>query len=85
MTVNAGSLPQFATTLLGEEAILFKEKINYKQPGGAGFVAHQDAAAYKFIKHHIACLLAVGDMTRENGCLEFAPFYSGRLMPTNGE
>lgn len=30
-----------ASAALGEQAVLFKEKINYKQPGGAGYAAHQ--------------------------------------------
>ena len=29
--------------LMGEPAILFKEKINFKLSGGSGFAAHQDA------------------------------------------
>jgi predicted HD phosphohydrolase len=33
--------------LFHEPAVLFKEKINYKLPGGAGFAAHQDSPAYK--------------------------------------
>src|SRR4051794_8962331 len=32
-----GPLRSLATELLGEEAVAFKDKINYKQPGGAGF------------------------------------------------
>ena len=29
--------------LLGEPAVLYKEKINYKYPGGGGYAAHQEA------------------------------------------
>ena len=32
--------------LFGEEAKLFKEKINFKLPGGSGFACHQDSPAY---------------------------------------
>ena len=31
--------------LFGENAVLFKEKINFKMPGGDGFKPHQDAQA----------------------------------------
>src|SRR2546430_4590866 len=30
----------------GEPVVLFKDKINFKLPGGAGFAPHQDAPAY---------------------------------------
>ena len=30
---------------LGEEGVLFKDKINFKMPGGAGFTPHQDSQA----------------------------------------
>ncbi len=33
------------SSLLGEPAIFFKDKINLKMPGGDGFKAHQDAQA----------------------------------------
>ena len=31
--------------LMGEESVLFKDKINYKYPGGEGFQPHQDITA----------------------------------------
>ncbi|KAJ7193161.1 hypothetical protein GGX14DRAFT_577517 [Mycena pura] len=37
---------RFLRTLLGEEMVLFKEKINYKAPHSGGFKAHTDAPAY---------------------------------------
>ncbi len=68
-----GILPMIAGALLDDRAILYKEKINYKLAGGAGFAPHQDAAAYRDVSHHITCLVAVDAMTAANGCLEFAP------------
>jgi len=56
----------------GEPVFLFKEKINYKAPGGAGFRAHQDAPAYAQTDAHITCLLSIEDSDVTNGCLEFA-------------
>ena len=70
-----GRLISVLGQLFGESAILFKEKINYKLPGGGGFAPHQDAAAYRFGSLHITCLLAADPCTQENGCLYFA---SGR-------
>ncbi len=58
--------------LMGEPARLFKEKINFKLPGGQGFGAHQDAPAFThFGQHfHITMLVPVDAATPENGCLE---------------
>ncbi len=70
--------------LMGEPACLFKEKINYKLPGGAGFTAHQDAPAFDTFGHryHITVLIAVDPQTRANGGLEFSdPVAEGELLP----
>jgi ectoine hydroxylase-related dioxygenase (phytanoyl-CoA dioxygenase family) len=83
--ITEGVLPEVAAELLGEGAVLYKEKVNYKQPGGAGFAPHQDATAYAFIKHHVTCMVAVDPMTAENGCLEFSPYARSDLLPENGE
>lgn len=58
--------------LFGERAVLFKEKINYKLPHGAGFAPHQDAPAFVSFgqSYHITVMLAVDACTRDNGCLE---------------
>lgn len=68
----AGALPSLVGELLGEDVFLYKEKINYKYPGGAGYAAHQDAPAYKQIDSHLTALVAIEEATLENGCLEFA-------------
>ena len=59
--------------LTGERAALYKEKINYKYPGGGGYAAHQDAPAYEFVKSHTTCLISIDAATVENGCLYFSP------------
>lgn len=58
--------------LMGEEAVLFKEKINFKLSGGSGFAAHQDAPAFVTFnqKYHITLMVGVDRATPENGCLE---------------
>ena len=58
--------------LFGEPGVLFKEKINYKHPGAAGYAPHQDAPAYPFGSLHITMLLALDSADTSNGCLEFA-------------
>ena len=50
-----------ASALLVEQAVLYKEKINYKLVGGAGYAPHQDAPAYPFIATHVSCMVAVDD------------------------
>ena len=71
--LTQGKVIECAGQLMGKPAILYKEKINYKYPGGGGYAPHQDAPAYEFIKNHITCSIAVDAATPENGCLFFAP------------
>jgi hypothetical protein len=63
--------------LMGEEACLFKEKINVKLPGGNGFTPHQDAPAFITFKqtYHITMMVAIDEATLENGCLKIATNY----------
>lgn len=68
--LTEGAMVEAASAFLGEEAVLYKEKVNYKLPGGAGYAPHQDAPAYPFIDSHISCMVAVDDAVEENGCLE---------------
>jgi 2-aminoethylphosphonate dioxygenase len=70
-----GALKNLCSQAFGEEAALFKEKINFKLPGGAGFAAHQDSPAYTCVglgEDHISVMVAVDDATLANGCLEVA-------------
>ena len=68
--LRQGAIPDVAGELLGEPAILYKEKINYKCAGGAGFSPHQDKPAYPFVDQVLSVMVAVDDATVENGCLE---------------
>jgi 2-aminoethylphosphonate dioxygenase len=58
--------------LLGEEAVLFKEKINFKMPGGDGFRPHQDSQAgwERYASFFITVALCIDEATLENGCLQ---------------
>ncbi|MSO54706.1 MAG: phytanoyl-CoA dioxygenase family protein [Rhodospirillales bacterium] len=60
--------------LLGEESVLFKEKVNFKMPGGDGFKPHQDSQAGwdNYTAFFINVLVAIDRATTENGCLEIA-------------
>ncbi|KZT54294.1 PhyH-domain-containing protein, partial [Calocera cornea HHB12733] len=68
-------LREMLAQLAGEEMVLFKEKINYKSPGGGGFDPHTDSPAYQHIAalKHLTILIAVEPATAENGCLEVVP------------
>lgn len=57
--------------LLGEPAALFKEKINFKMPGGGGFEPHQDSQAGwdTYADFFISALVSIDRATLENGCL----------------
>ena len=81
--LTAGSLLATATELLGEPAVLYKEKINYKPPGGAGYAPHQDAPAYPFVSTHVSCMVAIDDSTLDNGCLEVASGMHAELLDTD--
>jgi len=67
-----GPVLSAVSQLMDETACVYKEKINYKFPGGAGFDPHQDAPAYILTKqrYHITAMIAVDPMTKENGALE---------------
>lgn len=73
--LTEGALPAAVAALFGEGAILFKDKVNFKLPGGAGFEPHQDVQAgwSAYGRRHISVLVALDPMTVENGCLEVMP------------
>ena len=78
-----GALPEVASALLGEPAVLYKEKVNYKAPGGGGYSPHQDAPAYPMIDLHVSALVAVDDADEGNGCLEVVSGAHGELLETD--
>lgn len=66
--------------LFAEESVLFKEKINFKMPGGDGFKAHQDVQAGwdSYAPLHITALVSIDPCTEENGCLEMTASQHGK-------
>jgi ectoine hydroxylase-related dioxygenase (phytanoyl-CoA dioxygenase family) len=81
--ICTGTIVEIIENLLGEPGVLFKEKINYKQPGGGGFAPHQDATAYRFVEHHISCMVPLDPATEASGCLWVAPGYRAGQLPTD--
>jgi len=68
---------------------LFKDKINFKPPGGEGFNAHYDGVFnftdgvavrkgwYEYADKFVNVLIALHDFTVENGTLEVARIHEG--------
>jgi ectoine hydroxylase-related dioxygenase (phytanoyl-CoA dioxygenase family) len=81
--LTIGVLPEMVGELLGEPVFLYKEKINYKLVGGAGFRPHQDAPAYPFIKKSISVMIAIDESNADNGCLEVCDAMHQELLPTD--
>ncbi len=69
-----GRMVEAVARLLGEPAVLFKDKINFKLPGGDGFKAHQDVQAgwNAYASYHVSVLVSIDEATEANGCLEMA-------------
>jgi len=60
--------------LFDDEPVLFKEKINFKLPGGQGFTPHQDIQPGwdDYAGYFMSVLITIDPSTIENGCLELA-------------
>ena len=69
-----GALSRWLAVLMGGETVLFKDKINFKYPGGDGFKAHQDQAAgwTAYAPLFVTALVTIDPATILNGCLEVA-------------
>jgi 2-aminoethylphosphonate dioxygenase len=72
--VRRGRLRRAVDRLLGERSCLFKEKVNFKMPGGAGFEPHQDQQAgwSRYAPLFLTALVTIDPATLDNGCLEMA-------------
>jgi len=64
-----------ASQILGEEVILFEDKLNYKPPlVGSPYPLHQDFAYWQaYTDQLVSVTLLLDDATEENGCLRFVP------------
>jgi 2-aminoethylphosphonate dioxygenase len=73
--IRQGALARWTGMLMGGPVVLFKDKINFKMPGGAGFKAHQDQQAgwSTYAPLFVTAMVTLDAATLENGCLEIAP------------
>jgi hypothetical protein len=79
----SGLMLATAGALLGEPAVLYKEKVNYKLAGGAGYSPHQDAPAYPMIDSHVSAMIAVDAADDDNGGLEVVSGRFDAVLPTD--
>lgn len=83
--MRRGGIADVLEQLFGEPAVLFKEKINYKHPGGAGFAPHQDITAYRNgdlgrVERHISVMVPLDPSTIASGCLFFSDAGRNELL-----
>lgn len=69
---NEGRMMACLNELFGETAVLFKDKINYKQPGEGVATPHQDIQSnwLDFADFYISVQVCIDENTTENGCLQ---------------
>jgi ectoine hydroxylase-related dioxygenase (phytanoyl-CoA dioxygenase family) len=72
--IRDSALARWTGALMGGPAVLFKDKINFKMPGGDGFKAHQDQQAgwSVYAPLFVTAMVTLDAATLENGCLEVA-------------
>jgi 2-aminoethylphosphonate dioxygenase len=72
--VRDGRVRAAVDQLFGAPSCLFKEKINFKMPGGGGFEPHQDQQAgwSRYASLFVTAVVTVDRATVANGCLEMA-------------
>jgi len=77
--IEHGALRHWAAALMGGPVALFKDKINFKMPGGAGFQPHQDQQAgwSQYAPLFLTAMVSIDPTTATNGCLEMAPRIGG--------
>jgi ectoine hydroxylase-related dioxygenase (phytanoyl-CoA dioxygenase family) len=73
--VRDGALSRWTSALMGGPVVLFKDKINFKMPGGPGFKAHQDQQAGwgRYAPIFVTAMVSIDPAMLENGCLEVVP------------
>lgn len=83
---HADKVREFIGTVFEEPYALFKEKVNFKWPGGGAFPPHQDYPAYGFLAPttHATAMVTVDPATQENGCLQVALNWTESLKGMDG-
>tara|TARA_R110000868_G_scaffold396846_2_gene669209 strand:- start:7577 stop:8233 length:657 start_codon:yes stop_codon:yes gene_type:complete len=85
--LTGGVISELVKLVAGITPSLFKEKINFKMPGGGGFNVHQDAPAFTRFIHDelIVVMIPVDETNHENGCLQVADnFFENKIIPHVG-
>ena len=79
---------QLVDDIMCEKMNMFKDKINWKLPGGGKFKPHQDFEAWSDFPatNFLSCAIFVDNCTIENGCLEMVKgeHTNGVLKNING-
>jgi ectoine hydroxylase-related dioxygenase (phytanoyl-CoA dioxygenase family) len=72
--LRSGRHLAFVEVLLGGPAVLFKEKINSKFPGGSGYAVHQDQQAgwSAFAPLFVTAMICLDHVSIENGGFQLA-------------
>lgn len=74
--------------LLGDDPVLFKDKVIFKPAGSRGYAAHQDYAYWHWLPAPpdalLTVLVAIDPATAENGAVEFFPGLHGHLLTADG-
>lgn len=77
--INGPQILSIVEELMGEKPVLYKERINFKPPGGGAHAAHQDGVAYESgdlgefdssVIPYISVLVSVDAASKTNGCFE---------------
>ncbi len=73
--IRHGAITDWTAALMGGPVVLFKDKINFKMPGGPGFKAHQDQQAgwSRYAPIFVTAMVTLDPATLDNGCLEMVP------------
>ena len=72
--VSRGVLPAVVGRLLGDDPVLFKDKLIFKQPGTEGYRPHQDWNQWKpFAADLLSVMVAIDGADASNGALELYP------------
>lgn len=75
-----------ARALLGEDVLLFKDKLIVKTPGTLGYRTHQDFSYIAFLgfpgDRQLAISIAVDSTNEDNGAIQVFPGYHEKLLPS---
>ncbi len=75
-----GALARWIGELMDGPVVLFKDKINFKMPGGGAFKPHQDQQAGwgRYAPLFVTAMVALDPATLRNGCIEMGPRRAGQ-------